>query len=125
VTRPPIPVRMKIDSLLFRAVLLGHPILCNVCHAKLSPGDVIEWDHYNPLALGGAHTWANLLPLHKACHRKKTSGTKATSAGSDIHTIAKVKRLANGGKKRRGPKMKSRGFDKTMSRKMDGSVSFR
>lgn len=74
--------------------------------------DQIEWDHYIPVALGGTDNFGNIRPVHAACHQKKTSGTKATSYGSDIHAIAKTKRIAKGGKKRKGRKMPSRPFQK-------------
>lgn len=35
-----------------------------------------------------------IRPMLDEAHRIKTSGTKATSAGSDVHVIAKTKRLA-------------------------------
>ena len=98
--------------------------ICAVCFNPIRPGDEIDWDHGVPDGLGGAHDYRNIRPLHRACHRKKTFGTKATTAGSDIHMIAKAKRIAAGGKKRRGPKMKSAGFRKDIRRKMDGTVTF-
>ena len=45
-----------------------------------------------------------LRPMRRAEHRIKTSGTKATSAGSDVHMAARVKRL--NGEKPRKPKGK-------------------
>lgn len=47
------------------------------------------------------------------CHKAKTK--------LDVKNIAKVKRLQKGPKKSKRP-MRSRGFDKTKSKKMDGSV---
>lgn len=91
--RKAITERMKIDALLM-AASHGAP-LCT-CGEPIDPGQPIDWDHYTPLALSGDHHYTNLRPLHRDCHRKKTSGTKATSAGSDIHKIAKVKRIAKG-----------------------------
>src|SRR6478736_4135557 len=52
-------------------------------------------DHVIPLALGGADHIDNEQLLCVPCHRDKTVGRKATTAGSDIHTIRKVERLAN------------------------------
>ena len=96
---------MKIDSLLHRAV-----IYCAFCRVRIWPGDKLGWDHGVPDALDGAHDYLNVRPLHHDCHYTKTFGTKATTKGSDIHMIAAAKRIANGGKKRRGPKIKSRPF---------------
>ena len=81
---------MKIDALLW---LAHYPFLCPICDEPIRSGDPIDWDHGHAWALGGEHSYSNIRPLHRACHRTKTSGTKATSAGSDIHKIAKVKRL--------------------------------
>ncbi|MCW5697311.1 MAG: hypothetical protein KIS96_11350 [Bauldia sp.] len=64
----------------------------------------IEWDHWPALGLrlvdpatGELIPHPNdphaIRPMRKAAHAAKTSGTKATSAGSDIHAIAKVRRL--------------------------------
>lgn len=55
-------------------------------------------------------------------NKRKTYGTKSTTAGSDANRIAKVKRILKGGKKRRGPPMRSQGFRKDVRRKMDGTV---
>ena len=40
----------------------------------------------------------------------------------DARERARCKRLAKGGKTRRGPKIQSRGFDKTLTRGLDGKV---
>ena len=113
--RQAITESMKIDSLLFIASLTPFPIRCGVCREPIIPMERergLEWDHHVPIALDGDHAFYNLRPLHKACHRLKTSGSKSTSYGSDIHAIAKVKRIRNGGKTKRGPKMKSASFSK-------------
>lgn len=59
----------------------------------------------------------NLAWVHAECAAKKTNGTKATTAGSDKHMIAKAKRFdkINAGersRKRKGPPLKSRPFPK-------------
>jgi 5-methylcytosine-specific restriction endonuclease McrA len=79
---------MKISSLLYHSL-----IKCRLCKWYLQPTDEIEWDHFQPIALGGAHDYKNIAAVHKACHAAKTRGTGATTAGSDIHKIAKVKRI--------------------------------
>lgn len=68
--------------------------ICPLCGEKLGSLDGIDFDHVQALALGGADTVDNLRAVHRACHRVKTSGTKATTAGSDVQVIAKGKRLA-------------------------------
>ena len=47
------------------------------------------------LALGGADDEENMRYVHAACAARKTNGAgpKATTYGSDIHAIAKLKRL--------------------------------
>ena len=67
---------------------------CPLCDGRLGSIENVDFDHDTPLALGGADDETNLRAVHRDCHRIKTSGTKATSAGSDIHIIAKTKRLS-------------------------------
>ena len=42
---------------------------CYLCGHELAAP--VELDHVVPLARGGAHTMANLLPTHQACNRRK------------------------------------------------------
>lgn len=83
----------------------------------------LRWDHTPPLGLreiiNGVMTPApndphHLRPLRQADHARQTFGpSKATSAGGDIHAIAKVKRLNGTTKRRKGrPFPKGRGFPK-------------
>ena len=75
-----------------------------------------EADHSTP------HAWDDKKPdqlLCIECHRTKTK--------ADIKKIAKVKRIAGGRtqydkRQERGSRLQSRGFDKSLSKKMDGSV---
>lgn len=113
------------DKMKWRALFHRFPIPCAICNHPIFWDEEIDWDHVHPIALGGEHSHANLRPLHANCHQKKTSGSKATSAGSDIHMIAKAKRIASGGKKRRGPKLRSKGFDKNLTRHFDGTTEAR
>lgn len=46
------------------------------------------------------------------CHDDKTHGSKSSRLNSDLHTIAKQKRIMNGGKKKSGQKIPSRPFQK-------------
>jgi hypothetical protein len=105
-------------------------------------GDAIEWDHDPALALravrddGSLDPPANdpryIVPRSRTAHREKTSGTAATSAGSDIHLIAKIKRIQKKeeefrrrllGKAEGTPivlpraSIRSRGFNKTTQRR--------
>tara|TARA_R110000868_G_scaffold102673_1_gene282793 strand:+ start:83 stop:418 length:336 start_codon:yes stop_codon:yes gene_type:complete len=86
--RKAITDRMKLERL-----LLISEIMCFGCYQPIIAGEKVEWDHAVPLALGGRNTPFNIRPLHKACHALKTRGLKATTLNSDIHTIAKVKRM--------------------------------
>jgi hypothetical protein len=106
--------------------------VCPLCGERLGKLEDVDFDHVHPLALGGSdNDNGNFQALHRSCHRVKTSGTKATSAGSDIHEVAKTKRLSKGheefvskilarecGEKReKTGKIKGRGFPKKANRK--------
>jgi 5-methylcytosine-specific restriction endonuclease McrA len=118
--RKAITDKMKLEG----AICWGSVVCTNCCIRFKFPRE-IEWDHFNPVAMGGRHDDSNIRPLCKECHKLKTFGSKATTAGSDIHKIAKVKRIAKGGKTRKGPPMKSRGFDKKLTRHFDGTTEAR
>lgn len=118
-------------------------ITCGKAFGKLAN---IEFDHIKRDEIDGDNSPENCRPLCAACHRVKTSGVGATSAGSDTHMAAKGKRLRAdppGGTEwrakivakilgqdtdgqerttRRKAVIKSAGFDKTRSRKMNGKV---
>lgn len=66
---------------------------CPDCGEKLGALENIEFDHPHPLGLNGADDLENRVARHKACHARKTRGHKGTTYGSDIHAIAKTKRL--------------------------------
>lgn len=88
---------------------------CARCKVKL--GSAFEVDHTVSLFLGGADDASNTVALCVPCHR----GEK-TPADAKAH--AKVKRLLarqDGSRRPRKP-IPSRGFDKTRSRRFDGSV---
>lgn len=72
----------------------------------------MEREHLHEYKLGGDDKPYNCRYSCKECHAKITNGTKATTAGSSKHRIAKTKRIAAGGRKRKGPPIKSRGFSK-------------
>jgi 5-methylcytosine-specific restriction endonuclease McrA len=86
---------------------------CSGCEGRLTGSWHI--DHVIPLALGGRHDEGNWVPICVGCHKAKTR--------TDVKAIAKVARIIR--RETEGPKpsrLKSRGFNKTLSRKMDGSV---
>ncbi len=69
-----------------------------------------ERDHGVPVALDGPDTPENCAYHLGPCHAAKTNGKPHTSYGSDKHQIAKANRIAGGGKKRRGPRLRSQPF---------------
>ncbi|MBB4797968.1 5-methylcytosine-specific restriction endonuclease McrA [Brevundimonas bullata] len=88
------------------------------CGEKLQPmtEGVID-EHRVALALGGTNDLSNRHLFRKPCARKKTDQ-------KDTPAIAKVKRIEarlNGTRRPRKP-IPSPGFDKTMTKKFDGSV---
>ena len=104
----------------------GHQ--CPLCWESIGPqpdGSFVPFvaEHWTPVALGNDQKPTDLLCI--PCADRKTNGTKATTYGSDKHAIAKVKRLAlKAAKKWRKPArpMRSRGFDKSLRKKMNGEV---
>lgn len=114
--RPKITERMKIACLLWLAEgatkiegsMFGTytvpAIYCPECDQPILATDVIEWDHRHALVHDGPHHHTNIRPIHYDCHKKKTA--------RDIKANAKVKRIAAGGRKRKGRKMPSRPFPK-------------
>lgn len=87
--RAHMPLSVKLQACLY---LLG-----------FTDGDIIEWHHTPALGLrrrldDGAYDPAendphHIVPLTKGRHAVQTRGKPATTAGSDIHAIAKVKRV--------------------------------
>jgi hypothetical protein len=88
------------------------------CGVRLERANTIV-EHSTPLALGGLDILENKYLQCRDCAAIKTHGgsAKATTYGSDIHAIAKVRRLR--GETKQGPKkqIQSRGFDKSKTRK--------
>lgn len=80
-------------SLAEKLQIMARQARCPICQEKLGPLQDVEFDHEHALALGGADAIDNIRAVHKACHGLKTVGPPATSAGSDVHLIAKEKRL--------------------------------
>lgn len=93
---------------------------CSDCRAPLKDG-FTQYDHMVPVKLGGASTLDNFQALcTKPCHAVKTK--------RDVAAIAKAKRTARkmaGDWKRRGPKLRGRGFNKTIRHKLNGKIEKR
>lgn len=93
-------------------VLLASDGKCARCGDKL--GKTWECDHVLPWSQGGRTEVGNAESLCGPCHAPKT--------GRDTTATAKCKRLsgeAGGGAKR---EIRSRGFDQSLSKGMDGKV---
>lgn len=126
--RPNISVKMKVDAALRQAFGCAH---CPLCKKQLLPEHERILEHMVPYAWDHSNITENLAWVHKECAHQKTYGSKATSAGGDIHKIAKAKRLAKArevheailrGEPRHPGSIKSRGFDKTYRKRMNGEV---
>lgn len=118
----PISRKMAVDCLLHRVqmqreeMMYGMP--CGICGEDCLPGQNIQFDHIHSNAMDGQHEYQNLRPVHyDPCHKRKSA--------KDVAALAKTKRIIKGGRKRRGPKLVSKGFDKTLRRTMAGKVEKR
>lgn len=117
--RKAIPASVQVSLAIMQG---GQGIACPLCDGRIWSGDRRILEHMTPhatmVALGrDPNEFDNLRWVHAACADRKTNGTKATTAGSDKHMIAKGNRFdrVNAGlrsRKRKGPKIKSRGFAK-------------
>lgn len=113
-SRKPLTLKAKVAAFMENA-------LCPKCFKPYA--GKVEFDHEIPLGAGGKdHDQVALVPLCKPCHALKTS--------ADAKRIAKTRRQAGltgqqARRKRKGPTMKSRGFDKRYKKKMDGTVERR
>lgn len=117
--RKPISNRLKIEVLVAQA-------RCASCGERLCRLAFTRFDHRPPLALRinlgnrfmpDANDPDFIQAVCVDCHQWLTTGRKpgatktVTTAGSDIHAAAKIRRITKG-KKRRGPKIPSRPFPK-------------
>lgn len=98
--------------------------VCWLCTHKVMAGEEWDADHVLPWALSFDDTDENLKVAHKSCHRGEKSKTS-----DDVKRIAKAKRQGGveGGQKARRDKrgfglIQSRGFDKTLRKKFNGTV---
>lgn len=86
---------------------------CEVCGKKL--GGDYEIDHRVSLFLGGKHEPSNWRALHPDCH------TQITGGQAGVH--AKVRRIIKSLTEPKAPsRLQSRGFDKSLSKKFNGTV---
>ena len=109
------------EMLITQCYEAGAPIPCAICTASILPGTRTIREHMHALGLDGSDTPENWRLVHKYCADRKTHGTNATTAGSDIHLIAKGKRLrGETGQDRQKRKIQSRPFDKTLKKPLHG-----
>jgi len=112
--------RAHISQRTKEAIIARQEDTCPMC-GKILVG-VIHFDHEIALAIGGADDASNLRAVHADCHSIKTK--------DDIKRAAKTKRQAGitgqwARRQRNGPTLKSRPFNKTLRRKMNGTTEVR
>lgn len=123
-----IPKRPKLSSrrkrlterqVLAVLILQGVKVPCYQCKKPIHLDDAftVEREHKLPLALGGEDVPANMAYSHKACHAKQTQQDKSQIAKAD-----RQRRKHEGTWREPKAKMQSRGFDKTLRKRMDGTV---
>lgn len=114
--RPERTPRKTFSKKMRQAIAALQGDLCAACEDPL--GEHFDIDHINPLALTGTNNLENLVALHPECHAPKTK--------KDVKAIAKARRI--GKRETQGPKpsrLKSRGFDKSKSKRFNGAVTDR
>lgn len=89
------------------------------CNAKLRKG-YCDDDHVIPLACGGTNHISNRQLLCPPCHDAKTNERDKGDAAQIARRQGRKGQQARRAKN--GPKMKSRGFDRTLSKKFSGEV---
>lgn len=113
--RSAISLKLKLDSLLLRRM-----VVCILCRETITSWEECEWHHIHERELGGRDSPDNVGPVHREpCHQRAT----ARFARDRAHIIRLRKKAA--GKWPRGAKIYSRGFDRTKTRHLDGSVADR
>lgn len=128
--RPTISVKDKVTVAIVQAQ--GGHIWCPLCGKALEPDAPRILEHMVVRAFTGSDETKYLAWVHKECADLKTFGSKATCAGGDIHKIAKAKRLSKARQahdaivkreaEKQAGKIKSRGFDKRLTKRFDGKV---
>lgn len=101
-------------------------VLCDVCRTICRDKTFVtrfpilfQWDHHLALVDGGAHDVENIRPICPGCHRRKSAREHKNNAKAK--RLAAAREAHERGEKK-ASRMKSRGFDKTRSKKFDGTV---
>ena len=81
--------------------------------------DEVQWDHVRPLWAGGTNE-ENWQGLCAQCHAEKTRREATSRAKAD-----RQGKKHRGEATRKGPPIRSRGFDTRLRRRMDGKVERR
>ena len=107
-----VPLRTKLESLFLRQM-----VRCILCHEVVESWEQCEWHHIHERQLGGPNSPDNVGPVHiDPCHRKAS----ARFARDRAH-VQRL-RLKAAGKARQKAKIQSKGFDRSRTRRFDGSV---
>lgn len=87
-----------------------------LCAATGEPLAGLDWqiDHVLPLELGGRHEPSNWEGVTREAHKRKTA--------RDRRAIAKAARLRKKATEPKAVKLKGRGWNKLLSRRMNGEV---
>ena len=80
----PISRKMAVASVIFWTGATGD-LFCPECGMIIHPYDDVDFDHRHADIFGGEHSYKNIRPLHRDCHKLKTA--------RDIKANAKIKRL--------------------------------
>lgn len=60
-----------VEDVQYATVLATHGRWCYLCESPVREGEELHMDHVEPLAHGGAHSYANVRPSHGYCNRSK------------------------------------------------------
>lgn len=93
--------------------------------ARRIPCQGMAYDHAVPLWAGGKDVPENLQALCETCHAAKTKREAFERAKADRIRAKLAGDTGPRGGHRRKAKIQSRGFDKTLRRKLDGRVEVR
>lgn len=107
----PVPDRVKLR------VFRRYDGRCYLTGTKIRTGDAWDVEHVKAVGLGGENRERNLRPALKEPHKVKTKADTARIRKADRQARAHL-----GLKPKPKRPLKSRGFDKTRRKRMDGTV---